>query len=271
MKKKDLNSMNDQKIFPKKSLGQNFLTDKNILRKIIKVAEIKANENILEVGPGRGVLTFELVLLAKKVVAIEKDKMLFAELQNKQTEFSNLIIQNQDILRIDFAELRKEFKNKPYKIVANLPYNITSRFLRTFLQSDYCPSEMILMVQREVGERIAEKEPGEFSVLSNAVQFYCRPRVLFRVSANCFFPRPRVESVVIRLSEIGKNMPDCEAEKFFLLLRAGFSAKRKQLKNNLMKINKIDWGAVLVEAGLRGDIRAEELTVADWVKLCKFI
>ncbi|NQT49409.1 ribosomal RNA small subunit methyltransferase A [Candidatus Kuenenbacteria bacterium] len=255
-------------LFPKKSLGQNFLVDRNVIGKIIKAADLKKTDNVLEVGPGRGAITYELVERVKKVLAVEKDRALAEQLgENEKCKMQNhnqnikLKIIEADILKIDFEEIKKEFNGEPYKIVANLPYNITSHFLRRFLEADYRPTEMILMVQREVAKRMIERAPN-MNMLAVAVQFFCKPKILFRVSNNCFKPKPRVESAVIRLADIDKNKHNVGQDKFFSVVKQGFGSKRKQLKNNLPGIENI-----LDELGFKPTVRAQELGVEDWVKL----
>ncbi|MBI5077253.1 16S rRNA (adenine(1518)-N(6)/adenine(1519)-N(6))-dimethyltransferase [Candidatus Falkowbacteria bacterium] len=313
MKRGSNNFLPKDNFRPRKRLGQNFLIDKNILRKIMAAARLSAADNVLEVGPGKGILTEELVKKAKRVVAVEKDKRLAEEILNKsqipnyelrpsrlappeaglapqddKCVFSvtlspfdgvypersrraqgklcrrdDLRIICADILKITADDLREWFNAEPYKIVANLPYNITSRFLRQFLESDYQPKEMILMVQKEVAERVVQK-PGQMSLLSVSVQFFCEPEILFFVSKNCFQPAPKVDSAVIRLNNIRRDKFAIPADIFFAVVKKGFSAKRKQLKNNLGVT-----ATALSQLGLKPTVRPQELSMGDWIKLAE--
>lgn len=266
------------KFHPHKHLGQNFLINRGIIEKIISTADIKKTDNILEVGPGLGALTFKLVEKAKRVVAVEMDRRLVEILNSKlkaqspkQTKNLNLKIINEDILKMTENALRTEFNGEKYKIVANLPYQITSFFLRKFLESDYAPSEMVIMVQKEVGERITAKPArlhqgsggqGKMSLLSVSAQFFAAPEIVFHVKRGNFSPAPKVDSVVLRLKDIRQDRYGIEPEKFFALVKKGFQFKRKLLKNNL------DLPAEFFKnAGFREDVRAEQLSMEDWAKI----
>lgn len=282
----------------KKYLGQNFLINNSIIERIVSAAEIKKTDNILEVGPGKGALTFKLAEKAKRVVAVEKDERLYSfmlseaqnpkhKIQNKfKIKNSNLKIINADILNLGEDELRKEFNGKPYKIVANLPYQITSFFLRKFLESDYAPAEMLIMVQKEVGERVVAKPArlhhraspkrfatargsggqGKMSLLSVSVQFFAAPEILFHVGRGNFSPAPKVDSVVLRLKDIRQDKYGIKPEKFFALVKKGFRFKRKLLKNNLDLPTDF-----FKKAGFRDDVRAEQLSIEDWVRFYAMI
>ncbi|MFA6537655.1 MAG: 16S rRNA (adenine(1518)-N(6)/adenine(1519)-N(6))-dimethyltransferase RsmA [Patescibacteria group bacterium] len=189
---------------PSKLRGQNFLVDNNIVEKIIKTAEIKKTDNILEVGPGLGVLTKLLSVKAKKVLAIEKDRRLFDFLQNEVGK--NVKIINEDALKFDFNIAQEFFDNEDYEIVANLPYSITSNFFRLFLETDYPATKMTVMIQREVAERILERD-GKSSLLSLAVKFFAEPQIAFHVSPGCFFPAPKVDSSVVVLRMKQPTLP----------------------------------------------------------------
>lgn len=271
---------------PKKIFGQNFLFDKNILKKIIDVAQLKKTDNVLEVGPGLGTLTRELLAKAKQVVAIEKDHemcqvimtnyQLSITKQQKKSSITNNIklkLVCADILRVTDEELREYFKGKPYRVVANLPYNITSHFLKIFLEREYAPSDMTIMIQREVGQRIMAS-PGQLSLLSISVQFFSDPKIEFVVHPGSFFPSPKVDSVVIHLKNIRKNKFAVDPDKFFKILKIGFSQKRKQLKAVLGKGKILDKsftvgriGEILVGLGYTDTARAQELSIQDWVNL----
>lgn len=246
---------------PKKHFGQNFLIDKNIIKKITKLADIKKTDLILEVGPGLGFMTRELAEYAKKVIAVEKDVKMVGILEKQ--EMKNVEVWNQDILKVTEKQLKKSFKGKPYRVIANLPYNITSHFIRQFLETEYPPKEMILMVQREVAERIMSKPPN-MNMLAVSVQFFSEPKIEFIVRPGSFFPSPKVESAIIHLKNIKAKKEKVDNKKFFEIVKQGFSQKRKQLKNNLK--NK-EVGGFLEDLDLKTDIRAQELSVQDWVNL----
>jgi len=257
-------------IAPAKFKGQNFLIDKNIVKKIIEVAELKKEDIILEVGPGLGVLTGELVKQVKKVVAVELDKKISEFLKIEFIGQKNLRIVTDDILKINPLDF--DLKNFNYKVVANLPYNITSVFLRKFLEPENKPSEIIVMIQKEVGERILAK-PGKMNLLAVAVQFYSEPKILFNVSHNSFWPKPKVDSAVIRI-KLKKELPNIDIKHFFQIVKIGFSAKRKQLQNNLangLGLKNAKIREILINLGLNEKIRAQDLAMEDWVKLAKLL
>ena len=285
-------------LHPNRKNGQNFLIDKNILEKIIAGADLKPTDNVLEIGPGFGVLTQELVKHAGNVIAVEQDKRLTEFLEKEiKKEKSNLEIINDDILKINplfYLPLIKGESKWGYKIVSNLPYQITSPVLWKFLQEDQINltptlsysgegvKSMVLMVQKEVGERICAK-PGKMSILSVMCQFYAECEIVSLVSRNCFWPKPEVDSAIIRLQT--NNHPYTRSichrqiftlkgwdnnKEFMRIVKIGFSAKRKMLKNNLanglqMPMEKIV--AVLREAGLNEKIRAQELGVEEWKRI----
>lgn len=280
-------------------LGQNFLRDKSVIEKIVNFADLLEDDLVIEIGPGEGVLTEELAKRAKKVIAVEIDKNLVNSLRNKFSNKKNVEIVNADILKINLTELFPHPANATlslhrerglggeggYKVVANLPYYITSPIIRLFLESENPPSKMILMVQKEVAERIVAR-PGKMSILAVSVQYYARAELLFVVNKNSFFPVPEVDSCVIkivpcphpRLPKPGtggqaSSLPQGEGEfskKFFRVVRAGFSAKRKMLVNNLASSFHLDKKEVeekLKKIPLSGKVRAQELSVDDWKKL----
>ncbi len=248
-------------------LGQNFLTDENIARQIIESANLSSSDNILEIGPGKGILTKHLAVSNAHVLAIEIDQRLIASLQKS---FKNIAVIEGDILKINMPKLIEENNFQKYKVVANLPYYITSKILRLFLETIYPPQEMILMVQKEVGERIVALD-GKESILSISIKFYAEPEILFEVGKENFEPAPAVDSVVIRIKRKG-NIPKADIQKFFSLVRAGFSAKRKMLANNLstsFQIPKENISKTLKKIGLEPTVRAEKLKVEDWVNIYK--
>ncbi len=244
-------------------LGQNFLTDEKIAENIVKSADIKG-DNIIEIGSGKGMLTKYLAQKAEKLLTIEIDQRLIEPLKNK---YKNIEIINGDILKIDLPKLIEENNFQNYKVVANLPYYITSKIIRLFLETKYPPAEMVLMVQKEVGERIVALDEKE-SILSISVKFYADPEILFEVGKENFEPVPKVDSVVIKLKR-KEDIPNIDIRKFFSLVKAGFSAKRKMLINNLVNLGRprSELLEILKKAGLEPTIRAEKLEVKDWIKL----
>lgn len=256
-------------ISPQKSLGQNFLIDKNVLDKIIEAAELKKDDTVLEVGPGLGVLTEELAAAVGKVIAIEADKKLASALKEKFKNIKNLKIIEEDFLKLNFLKLDLK---KDYKVVANLPYSITSAAVRKIMEADLTPQSAILMVQKEVAERICAK-PGDMNLLALSVQYYGTPKLLFTVSKESFWPAPKVDSAVIKII-MGKRRDKKEAEKFFRIARMGFSSPRKQLQNNLasgLHIKKEKAAELLTLAKINPKARPEELGVEDWERLAEIV
>lgn len=261
-------------IFPAKSRGQNFLIDQNVIEKTIEAADIQADDIILEVGPGFGALTEKLLARAKQVIAVELDKKLhqyLAEKFPKEISSGKLILVNSDILKVNLNNLG--LKDYGYKIAANLPYSITSNFLRNFTENMPRPSEIIVMIQYEVARRIMAK-PGDMSILSVAIQYLTNPEILFKISKNSFWPEPEIDSAMIRLvlkQNSGKKSANSEFGKNLMrLVRIGFSAKRKQLHNNLsagLHLKNGQIKAIFYDLGWQEDIRAQDLSVEDWVKL----
>ena len=261
---------------PKKSLGQHFLIDHKVLSRIIVAAGLDSEDWVIEVGPGLGILTRELAKKAKRVIAVELDTRLVSSLPQTLADFPNVSIVNADILQTDPAELLASYGNREipsYKVVANLPYYITSPTLRHFLEARHKPTLMVVMVQKEVGEAIVAK-PGEMSLLALSVQFYSQPTIVDFVPARSFYPPPKVDSVILRL-ELYKEPPVKVAEaKFFKLARAGFCAPRKQLHNALAKglgMPPSEVVALLKKVGIDPKRRAETLELGEWAKLCEVV
>ena len=255
---------------PSKGLGQNFLIDKNILKKIISTAEIKTDDTILEVGPGIGTLTAELAQKAKKVISIEKDKTMVEILKETLKDYKNIEVINADILKIN----PKTYTLNPYKIVANIPYYLTSPLIRKFLEEKNPPQEIILMMQKEVAQRICAKPPS-MSLLAVSVQFYAEPKIISYVSKNCFWPAPKVDSAIIKIipyrSPASGRSP-ASVQNFFSIVKAGFSQPRKQLAGNLSKLLKLDKKIVeswLLENNIKPIQRAETLSIENWKNLTK--
>ncbi|MBI4692057.1 MAG: ribosomal RNA small subunit methyltransferase A [Candidatus Terrybacteria bacterium] len=249
---------------PIKFLGQNFLKSKKIVNEIIKAADLKPDDVILEVGPGKGILTEALLekVPQGKVIAVEKDKRLVELLAQKFRHSKNLFLVYQDILKIDICKLIENCKLKieNYKVVANIPYYITSRFLRIFLQSNFQPTKMVLMIQKEVAERIMAKNKKE-SILSISVKAYGQPKIIKKVPARYFSPQPKVDSAILLIDNISKDFfRDIDEQKFFEIVKKGFSQKRKLLKNNL---KMLDIGG-LTRCGVGEKVRAEDLSLENW-------
>ena len=263
----------------RKSLGQHFLIDEEVLKSITSAAELAPTDVILEIGPGLGILTKELTRQAGWVIAIELDSKLAGILKQTLASFTNVTIINEDILDIDPGALLREQKarfppaiNSPfsYKVVANLPYYITSPVLHHFLKASVKPQIMVVMVQKEVAEAIVA-EPGHMSLLSVNVQFYGQPRIIGYVPAQCFYPAPQVDSALLRVDLYPQPAVAVANEgSFFELVRAGFSAVRKQIANSLAQglgLPKAEVLALLGEAGIAPQRRAETLTLGEWALL----
>lgn len=257
------------KILPSKSKGQNFLISENILEKIISVSDLKKGENILEIGPGIGTLTKELVKknVNLKVVELDKDLVKFLK---PLSELNNFEIIEANILKVNLEKYIPEEFIKNYRIISNLPYNITSIFLRIFLDYNYGPREMILMLQKEVAQRIVNKDK-KWSKLSLMCNFYSDTEYLFDVKKENFYPIPKVDSAVIKFS-IYKDNPfgNFDEKKFWQFINIGFSSKRRTLLNNLsagLNIQKNILKATFLKFGFNENIRAEKLSINDWINL----
>jgi 16S rRNA (adenine1518-N6/adenine1519-N6)-dimethyltransferase len=262
-KAKTKNLFQRRQIQPLKGLGQNFLADKGALKTIIEAADIKPDEVVLEIGPGTGVLTLELAKYAKKVIAVEKDVRM-CEILKKQLEDQNIknveVIQN-DILKYKTPDIK-------YKVVANLPFYITAPVIKKLLEAENPPKEMVLMVQKEVGQRICAKPP-DMTLLAVSVQFYAKPKIVDYVSKKSFWPRPKVDSAIIKITPTQKTGP---SDLFFKVVKAGFSHPRKQLINNLstgLSLSRQQVTTWLQKNNIQPSQRAETLTVGDWIKLAK--
>jgi 16S rRNA (adenine1518-N6/adenine1519-N6)-dimethyltransferase len=260
----------------RKGLGQHFLIDREVLELITSAAELTPADVIVEVGPGLGVLTRELTRQAGWVIAIELDNKLAALLKQTLASFDNVIIINDDVLKIEPGALLNQQKARfrqainSYKVVANLPYYITSPVLRHFLEASAKPQIMIVMVQKEVAEAIVAK-PGEMSLLSVSIQFYGEPRIISYVPAKCFYPAPEVDSAILRIDLYPQPaVAVTDVGSFFDLVRAGFTTPRKQIANSLAQGLGLPKGEVLSLLG-KADIvsqrRAETLTLGEWAQL----
>ena len=274
-------------IRPQRQQGQNFLIDKKVLGKLIQSAELQPTDTILEVGPGFGVITCELVKHVKKVIAVELDKNLIPILRENTRGSKNLTIIPGDILKLNLKEYG--IQNNEYRIVSNLPYSITSRFIRNALSQNPKPTDMTLITQRQVADRICAKPGGNMSLLSVSVQFFAQPKIIDYIKPESFWPSPEVESAIIKIDNI-KTPIDVNEKEFFRVAKIGFSARRKMLKNNLASGLKIglppdlspeasvkgeasakggdsEIQKILESIGLNPTARAQDLSVEDWIRL----
>ena len=259
--------LRDYKIKPKKKLGQNFLIDTSTLQRIVESAEIEPDAAVLEIGPGLGSLTRHLALAARQVVAVELDSAMLPPLMEVISEWDHITIVQGDILRLDPAVLMDD---QPYTVVANIPYSITSALIRHLLEARVKPERMVLTVQREVAQRICAK-PGKLSLLALSVQLYGNPRIAVRIPAGSFYPAPKVDSAAIRIDLFPEPQIPTEAiDTFFFLAKAGFSQKRKTLRNALSA--GIHWKPdqttdLLHRADIDPMRRAETLSLPEWRQL----
>ena len=259
----------------KKRLGQHFLVDEDVLECILSAAELSHGDIVVEVGPGLGILTKRLAETASEVIAVELDSKLVSMLIKRMGPFPNVRIIHADILKIAPQQLLEDYLTTPelgqgYKVVANLPYYITSPILRHFLEAWLKPSLMVIMVQKEVGEAIAAN-PGKMSLLAVATQFYSKPTVITYVPAKSFYPPPKVDSVVLRL-DIHPNPPVevSDVNGFFDIVNCGFKSRRKQLRNSLAQalgIPPTQVASLLERAGIEAKRRAETLSLEEWREL----
>lgn len=260
-------------IDPKRSKGQNFLISEKIYDKIVKIADISENDVVLEVGPGLGFLTSKLAKKARKVIAVELDDKLAGFLKDA---INNQNVDNVEVINQNILDFNVDVLPKNFKIVANLPYNITSVFLRKFLSENKIkPSLMVLMLQKEVAQRITA-QPGDMSLLACSVQLYADAEIALDVPSRVFWPEPKVDSAVVRLQisdfrfQTAKNKDENFEKDFFRLLKFAFAAKRKMLRNNLaagFRISSTEADALITRAGLKGSLRAEDLSMDDWIRL----
>lgn len=254
----------------KKSLGQNFLKSIPALNAIISSGEIKEDDIVLEIGPGKGALTEKLLEKSGKVIAIEKDKDLLeilSEKFKKEKESGKFILLNEDVLNY-------EIKEKNYKIIANIPYNITGAILKKFLTAENQPERMVLMVQNEVARRIVARD-GDESILSISVKAYGNPKIVMKVPARYFSPAPKVDSAIIAITNISRNIFEkgkISEEKFWEIVKTGFAHKRKVLVSNLKDLYKKEKVLEIFEKlKISEKTRAEELTLENWIAITKML
>ncbi len=273
--KNTIEVLNKYKFIFQKKFGQNFLIDEHVLGKIIRSAEITEDDFVVEIGPGIGTLTQYLAASAREVAAIEIDDALIPILKDTLSAYDNVTVIHEDVLKVDLCKLAEE-KNggKPIKVVANLPYYITTPIIMGLFENHVPVESITIMVQKEVADRM-KTGPGskDYGALSLAVQYYAKPELVANVPPNCFMPRPRVGSAVIRLTRHAEVPVQAEDEKLmFQMIRASFNQRRKTLVNGLgnapeLHIPKEITTEVLEEMGLSASVRGEALTLAQFAEL----
>ncbi len=261
-------------VFQKK-FGQNFLIDTHVLDKIISAAEITKEDFVLEIGPGIGTMTQYLACAAREVVAVEIDKALIPILEDTLQDYSNVTVLNEDILKVDIKKLADEHNNgKPIKVVANLPYYITTPIIMGLFEGDVPIESITVMVQKEVADRM-QVGPGtkEYGALSLAVQYYAEPYIVANVPPNCFMPRPKVGSAVIRLTKHAEPPVEVSDTKLmFRIIRASFNQRRKTLANGLNNSPELSFGKEEIQRAIKAcgfpeGIRGEALTLEEFAAL----
>ena len=261
-----------------KKYGQNFLIDTNILERIISESEITKDDCVLEIGPGIGTMTQYLAESAKRVVAVEIDRSLIPILEDTLSGYDNVTVINDDILKVDIKKLCDEYNDsRPIKVVANLPYYITTPIIMGLFESHVPLKSITIMVQKEVADRMQQK-PGskDYGALSLAVQYYAKPEIVAVVSPNCFIPKPNVSSAVIRLTRYENPPIEVDDEHFmFSLIRASFNQRRKTLANGLanggLGLDRETVNSMLEKMGLSLTVRGEVLTLEQFAKLSNLL
>ena len=258
----------------KKNFGQNFLVDERVLGKIVSSAEISKDDVVIEVGPGIGTLTQALAKEAYKVVAVEIDTTLVPILGELLSDFDNIEIINEDILKVDVNAIAEKYPDKKIKMVANLPYYITTPIIMNVLENHIPVESITVMIQKEVAYRMkAQPSTKDYGSLSLAVQYYCEPYLVANVPQNCFMPRPNVDSAVIKLTVMDKPKVQVNNKKFmFEFIKAAFSQRRKTLVNcifssGLLTLSKDEIGKMLNGLGYDERVRGESLTLEDYGKI----
>lgn len=262
-----------------KKFGQNFLIDSNILDKIVQSAEVTKEDCVLEIGPGIGTMTQYLAEAAREVVAVEIDKNLIPILKDTLSEYDNVTVINEDILKVDLNQIVQD-KNggRPIKVVANLPYYITTPIIMGLFENHVPLKSITIMVQKEVADRM-QVGPGtkDYGALSLAVQYYAKPEIITRVPASCFMPRPNVDSTVIRLERYEEPPVFVKDEKYlFAVIRASFNQRRKTLANGLtnagnLGVNRQLVDEALTQMGLSATVRGETLTLSQFAELSNYL
>ena len=262
-----------------KKYGQNFLIDTHVLEKIIKAAEITKDDFVLEIGPGIGTMTQYLCENAREVLAVEIDRNLIPVLQDTLSEYQNVTVLNEDILKFDMVQIANDYnRGRPVKVVANLPYYITTPIIMELFESHVPLESVTVMVQKEVADRM-QSEPGtkEYGALSLAVQYYAKAEIVANVPPNCLMPRPNVGSAVVRLTCHKENPVKVSDERFmFRLIRASFNQRRKTLQNGLgndagLSVEKMDVQRALERMGLPPAVRGERLSLQEFAELSNLL
>ena len=255
-----------------KSLGQNFLVDKNFVDKIVDAADV-SGENVIEIGPGIGTITYEMAKVAKKVVAIEIDDSLIPIIEENMAEFDNFDLIHEDILKADLEKIvAEEFAGESFKVVSNLPYYITTPIIEKLVTSNLPCTDMTIMVQKEVADRmLATEKDKEYSSLSVFVKYYSDAKKVTNVPKSVFMPQPKIDSTVLKL-ELRKYTDDVDEEKLFSLIHAGFNKRRKTILNSLSDaVEKDKLRLAFEKLGIKDNLRAENLSLDDFISLAKII
>jgi 16S rRNA (adenine1518-N6/adenine1519-N6)-dimethyltransferase len=257
-------------IRPSKGLGQNFLFERGVVQRMVRALDVGPDDLVLEIGPGLGILSEELLHHAKQVVAVELDRRLSAHLRETFANERKIHLIEGDALTIDLSEIVGP--NQPYLVAANLPYSVGTAVLRRLLETPNRPERLALMVQKEVAERLVARPP-KMTVVGVATQFYAEPRIAFAVPPSVFIPPPNVESAVVLLQTRRElPLPEADRPRFFRIVNAGFRHKRKQLANSIadeLDAAKADVAAWLTKAGVDPMRRAETLSVPEWIALTR--
>jgi len=260
-------SKTKKKIIPKKYLGQNFLSENGIIKKLVNAAEIRPQDTILEIGPGTGNLTAELSVTGNKVICIEKDPEMVEATKERFVDNHNIVVINSDALAFDEITIKP-----PYKIAANLPFYLTAPLIRKFLESTNPPESLTVIVQKEVAQRISAAIP-KMTLLAVSVQFYATTRIISYISKGCFWPVPKVDCAILRIVPYikeGERADKKFIDRFFRIVKSGFVQPRKQLANNLTKELKLDKEktiAWLIKNNIKPNQRPETLSISDWQRL----
>jgi 16S rRNA (adenine1518-N6/adenine1519-N6)-dimethyltransferase len=262
------NTLSNYRIHAKKKIGQHFLIDDSITGIIIETARLKDTDTVVEVGPGLGVLTGKIAPLVYRLYAVEIDRVLAAKLKQKFSNMDNVNIINADILQADLSEIIGD--KTSYKVIANLPYYITSPILNYFVHGEFKPSEMVVMMQKEVGDSIVAAD-GNLSVLSISMQIYTRPELVAYVPPQSFYPEPKVHSAILRFNFLEKPAIELgDINDFLHFVNRGFASPRKYISNSLargLNIDTSDAVDLLNKAGINANRRAENLSLSEWHNL----
>ena len=260
-----------------KGLGQNFLIDGNLVRTIRESANVTKDDYVLEIGPGFGTLTEELLLHAKKVVAVEIDRRLVEVLNYTLSEFDNFELINEDVLKVDFDKLIDEkFEGKPFKVLANLPYYITTPIITSLLEKKLPVENMTFMVQKEVADRlVASPNNKQYGSITVFIDYYSQAKIVAKAPKSVFVPQPKVDSAVVQLT-LNKNLADVDEEKLFKLVHAGFQQRRKNILNSLSSDKSLDLDKeklmqILEILEISPNSRAENLSLDDYIRISKHL